>query len=105
MGARDLSLPYFRDVSEVQVDGRWYVKPAGRYDRSSPFGPDCQRYNIRVVLGRNWRSKDGRKPLTLTPGRHVVRVAFLAHPVNRDRGKPVRAESNAVQIEMAPAED
>jgi Leucine-rich repeat (LRR) protein len=66
--------------------------------KSSGFLPGRQYDDIPVSLVSDWAS-DG-KPLILGPGKHSIRVAFIASPSGDDAGGPVRAVSNPVEIEI-----
>jgi len=103
IGNRNLWLPDGGDVTEVQVDGQWYTRPkSSLHDPLHWFGPDCQYYDNRIALGKYWRSKDTGQSITLKPGWHTVRAAYLAQPNGIHAGQPVRIESNPVNIEILP---
>jgi hypothetical protein len=100
-GERDLIVWQSQRFCELQVDGHWY----GQWfiEGKSSWLPHGRQYTgIIVTLGAEWPAKADAKPLSLTPGKHTVRIAVLAEPNGRDTGKPVRAESNAVEIEITP---
>jgi beta-lactamase regulating signal transducer with metallopeptidase domain len=101
-GKQDLWVAQAQELCELEVDGRWYRWVGGIAVKSSWFPPGRQYDDIQVSLGSPWAS-DG-KPLTLEPGKRAVRVAFIASPTEDDAGKPVRAVSNPVEIEVVDAQ-
>jgi len=101
-GMREFSITQAQMLCELQVDGEWYRWAGAIHAKSSPFGPGRQYNDIAVTLANAWRSKTGNRPIALAPGKHTVRIAFL--PAPNDGGAPARAVSNAVEIEIAPAE-
>jgi hypothetical protein len=97
LGKRDLVIHKAEPFCEIEFDGTWYrwqggvSIPAGTW----PAGRRHDDFEVPVALGPRWR--DGRgNPIGLRPGKHMVRVAY----VTRDE-TPVRAVSNAVEIEIA----
>jgi uncharacterized protein (TIGR03067 family) len=76
--------------------------------KSSAFGPGRHYKDIAVSLVAQWKDKNG-KPPSLPPGKHKVRVLFRPEPPERAGGgdqareedKPLRVESNEVEIEIA----
>ncbi|KPJ72209.1 MAG: hypothetical protein AMS14_08225, partial [Planctomycetes bacterium DG_20] len=110
-GTRDLQVMLDqRFVFQLELDGEWYlwlgghIHELGVFVAMSPFPPQRQYADIPITLVEKWRTRQGNQPLTLRPGRHTVRVAFTAQPTESDKGQPVRAVSNAVEIEI-PAAD
>ena len=110
-GKRDLSIAQAQELAELEVDGTWY-RWAGEVDvKSSTFGPGMpwkHFKDISFTLVEFWQSKVGAKPLGLAPGKHTVRVAFIAKSMEDVTGlapKPVRAVSNLVEIEVLPNEE
>ncbi|MDM8007624.1 MAG: M56 family metallopeptidase [Phycisphaerae bacterium] len=103
-GNRELSVARSQELCELQVDGRWY-RWADEIDvRSSHFPPGGEFGGISIFLGPQWQAKDdGAAKLDLRPGRHTIRVAFIAQPGGPDVGQPVRVVSNPVEIEIAGA--
>jgi beta-lactamase regulating signal transducer with metallopeptidase domain len=103
-GNRELSVARSQELCELQVDGRWY-RWADEIDvRSSHFPPGGEFGGISIFLGPQWQAKDdGAAKLDLRPGRHTIRVAFIAQPGGPDVGQPVRVVSNPIEIEIAGA--
>src|SRR5262245_38616924 len=83
-----------------ELDGAWYdwqapvSIPAGTW----PAGRQYEDFEVRVTLEPPW-SGDNR-PVALKAGKHKVRVAY----VTLDRKEPVRAVSNAVEIQVVGGE-
>lgn len=100
LGQRNLSVAQAQQLGELEMDGIWH-RWAGAFDvMSSAFPPDRQYDNIQIVLGSHWRTQD-RQLFHLAEGRHVVRFAANAGPWDSG-GKPVRAVSNPVEINVEP---
>ena len=87
---------------ELEVDGRWHR--CGWYSGTYAFGPGREYANWPVGLDGSWVRKRRGVPLKLPPGKHTVRVAFVAQPGAGDRGGPARALSNPVEVEIPLAE-
>ncbi len=103
---------------ELEVDGRWYRCPVylGTIPPPRPLPPGRQYDDIAVVLGRYWQlavSRDARAPWKtgpeqlgkLAPGKHTIRVAFMTTAAKNAPGKPFRAVSNPVEIEIVAKSD
>lgn len=101
---------------EVEVDGRWFQRPANTLEiraLPSPFPPGRQYDGVVVNLDDYWQvtvSQDVRRSrrrvperLRLTPGQHTIRVAVTATADKSEPEKSVRAVSNPVKIEIMPA--
>ncbi|HUU21522.1 MAG TPA: hypothetical protein VM389_03215, partial [Phycisphaerae bacterium] len=106
-GKRELQFILAPALWEIEWDGLWYratVAHSGRV-KVFPLGPGHQRTDIPVPLEERWgwRSKPKREPLVFEPGKHRIRVAFTVHAANEQPGRPVRAVSNPVEIEILPA--
>jgi hypothetical protein len=99
-GTRNLSIAQAQQLCEIEFDGRWFVWLGPIDVKSSALDPGRQYTNIPITLVSDWRSKDAREPLKLAPGKHTVRIAFIASPQNRNVSPPVRAVSNPVAIEI-----
>jgi uncharacterized protein (TIGR03067 family) len=95
---RDVVIHVAQAACKLQFDGVWFdwagpvSIPAGTW----PAGGKYDDFEVAVTLDPRW--KNGDKSLDLKPGKHKVRVAY----VTLDRDKPVRVESNAVEIEIEP---
>jgi hypothetical protein len=98
--ARDTSGPGDRTLTFVswtlEVDGRSYTRrEGGRFVETLRQGETTPR--CRVGLDAGWADERG-KPLSLQPGRHVVRVGGkYVHPNGSGR-----LTSNRVTIEVSP---
>ena len=103
-GTRNLIVAQAQELCEMEFDGRWFVWLGPIHVKSSALDPGRQYANIPISLVSDWRSKDAREPLKLAPGKHTIRIAFIASPQDRDSGSPVRAVSNPVSIEIAAQE-
>jgi beta-lactamase regulating signal transducer with metallopeptidase domain len=116
-GERNLLVRTELNSCELEVDGRWYrwlVTTWGMPMPPQPFPPGRQYDNIAVDVGRSrgsWelkasegarRSSRDEWMLKLTAGKHTIRVAFTATAAKNAPGKPVRAVSNPVEIEIEP---
>ncbi len=102
-GVRELSVAQAQQLCELEVDGDWYVWGGDIDVKGSVFSPSRQYDGIRITLDRAWQGATGRRPLGLATGKHTLRVAFVARPVDPDTGPAVRAVSNRIEIEFAPA--
>ena len=70
----------------------------------SPFFPGCWYDDIPVSASKNCRSQEHKK--MLTPGVHVIRLAFFAHLDNKAHNSTVvRVVSNPVEIKILPKRD
>ena len=113
-GERNLFVCTQFNRCELEVDGRWYRGPfpGGVLMRPQPFPPGSRHQNIGADLHEAWELKGARMPrgteremLKLTGGKHTIRVAFTAPVAKNAPGKPVRAVSNPVVIEVISAEE
>ena len=107
-GTRELSVYRAKEPCELEVDGQWYRWGGDIGVKSSPLPPGREYKDIHISLFTPWKSKKDSKRLTLSPGKHTVRVAFICRPAGKDAAPPVRAISNRVEIEvisLAPAKD
>ncbi len=117
-GKRNLLVTTQSNRCELEVDGRWYRRPI--YTREirllpRPFPPGRQYDDIAVNVDQWWElpaSENARAPwktgperLKLTPGKHTIRVAFTATAAKNAPGKPFRAVSNPVEIEIVAKSD
>ncbi|MFA5863272.1 MAG: hypothetical protein WC975_01140 [Phycisphaerae bacterium] len=97
-----LDFQIYRDqgLCELEYDGIWYHWSGDIGAKSSWFPPDRKYENIPISLVKIWHTKIGDTPLEVTPGRHRIRVAFIAYSTKEKQGKPIRAISNMVDIEV-----
>jgi hypothetical protein len=102
-GVRELTVAQAQELCELGLNGEWYRWTGDVDVKSSPFPPGRQYDGIRIRPEPTWQRVTDRWPLTLPPFRSTVRVAFIARPVSPDTGPPVRAVSNRIEIESAPA--
>lgn len=102
-GTRDFSVAQAQQLCELEVDGQWCTWTGDISVKSSAFPPGREYKDIPICLDSHWQSKEKRKPVDLSVGRHTVRVAFIAEPAERGQGQPVRAVTNPVEIEILPA--
>jgi len=88
---------------EFQVDGRWYNWLGEVFKNPQyPLSPNGEFRDIAAfTFDVFWSPKDGGEPLTLTQGRHTVRVAALCRSAG-GKGADARPVSNAVEIEHIP---
>jgi len=93
--------PYLFSYS-VQIDGQWFQRTIITASSGSlDFGPGKQFLDTGIrLIGLELRDPTTHKALELKPGKHTVRVAFAAD----GEKKGVRAVSNAVEIEVQPAD-
>ena len=103
-GNRELFVAQAQQLCELEVDGKWHPWVGDIDVKSSAFGPGREYRDIRITLDDHWHTKEGDKPLRLEPGKHAIRVAFIATPSVKGQGGPVRAVSNPAEIEILPAE-
>lgn len=103
-GTRDLSVARAQELCELEIDGVWYRWQGDIAIKSSWLPPGRSYEGIPVSLKPAWHARQNDPPLRVSAGRHTVRVAFIASPASNDKGQPVRAISNAVEIEVTAAE-
>ena len=92
---------------ELEIDGEWYVESwwEAKY-RPDVFRPQTDYRNIRFVLDNRWRNKQFGKLLSLTPGRHLLRLAFYAEGSDKAANKLIRIESNVITFRLlGPGEE
>ncbi|MBM4039992.1 MAG: hypothetical protein FJ290_15925, partial [Planctomycetes bacterium] len=95
-GQRDLRVVQAQELCELEIDGQRYRWAGNIHVKSSWFPPGRRYDNVRISLVKDW--KCGDEPLVLKPGKHSVRVWFVAEPTEKDGGKPVRFATNSVDI-------
>jgi hypothetical protein len=85
-----------QDACQLEFDGAWFAwtGPVSILSGTWPAGRHYEDFEVRVTLEPRWAR--GNKPLTLKPGKHQVRVAY----VTLDCKQPVRVVSNAVAIQV-----
>jgi WD40 repeat protein len=109
-GAKDKLYDTFgrRVIHHLRFDGRWYRNSDSVRKRQLVLPPGEELNRLGISLRPElWHREGTPNTPQLTPGKHVVWVAFvgtLGAGSERDGGKPVRAVSNAVEIEILPAE-
>jgi hypothetical protein len=88
----------------LEFDGCWYEwAKADDSFKSSWFPPVREYFDIPFKLLGDWQCKSDNEPLTLTVGKHTIRVAMIARPPSgkaRSTLPPIRAVSNAVEINI-----
>jgi hypothetical protein len=119
-GKRNLLVRTRDEGCQLEVDGNWYFRPPdhrlGIIPPPEPLPPDRRYDDIAVDLDPRWQLavswiagtpwKKGPKQLgKLTPGKHTIRVAFPVTAAEKAPGKPVRAVSNPVEIEVVAKND
>jgi hypothetical protein len=99
-GKRDLVIHMAQAACKLELDSVWFdwVAPVSILAGTWPAGGQYQDFEVRVTLAAPWTSEG--KPIDPKPGKHKVRVAY----VTLDHPKPVRVESNAVEIDVVAAE-
>jgi hypothetical protein len=97
-------------IYNLELDGHWYLNGARVRKAAFVIPPSGLREGLPVLPldGKYWQSASSlpRKP-QLRPGKHTVRVAFVGAlgAVRAGAGrKPIRLESNPVEIEVLPAD-
>ncbi len=100
VGMRDLLAARSEVVFEVEVDGKWCRYTASSSAKSSPLPPGREYDGIAIALGSHWREKTTLQPIPWGPGKHTVRVAYVAW-AGEDDGPPAHAKSNPVTIAVA----
>jgi hypothetical protein len=96
VGMRDLLAARSEVVFEVEVDGKWCRYTAPSSAKSSPLPPGREYDGIAITLGSHWREKSTLQPIPWAPGKHTVRVAFVAWAGGEEPS--ARAQSNPVTI-------
>jgi len=111
VGDRPLFIVRGQQTCKLELDGTWFEQKEVAA-MVSPFSPGQQYDDMPIALDDRWVTPRDDERLRLEPGRHTVRVAFLAYPeVNIASGgivlaedvEPVRPVSNPVEIEILPA--
>jgi len=102
---------------QIEVDGQWFQRQSNTRElraRPSPFPPRREYDAIVISLDQYWvLPRNSRNPASLDrmvrlkdklqPGQHTVRVAVNATADKSEPGKPVRAISNPVELEIVPS--
>ena len=108
----DIRLGESQPAWELQVDGAWYRKVSHETVKEINFPPGFELTNVPITLDNSWElnlarptgrgaaTLPGPGPLALTAGKHTVRVAIEAAPYNPTGIRPLRAESNPVEVEL-----
>ncbi|MHC4176319.1 MAG: hypothetical protein ACYSWU_02365 [Planctomycetota bacterium] len=97
--------PGRRVIYNLEFDGHWYMDPSRVRKRPLAI-PAYEQHaggSVLPLSPENWRRTEPPRTLELTPGKHTVRVAFvgmLDAVTEAGGGKPVRAASNPVEIEI-----
>jgi hypothetical protein len=91
-GQRIFAFPAADDapLDRIAIDGRWHrwLRPAGEGVKMWPLAPGVEFNGLSATLPETLRS-------SLSPGRHMVQVAFVF--------EGVEVLSNVVTIELLPA--
>jgi beta-lactamase regulating signal transducer with metallopeptidase domain len=103
VGQRELFINFANWFCELEWDGQVFDQRE-QTGPARPFGPAQHYEDLEITLRQPWVNKKTDKPPELTAGRHTVRLAIPAGPADRGQGQSVRAVSNAVEIEILPAE-
>ena len=100
-GPWDFSIHKTQKLCELCVDGQWY-RHSNSNEESSPF-PWGQEYNdIIITPNTSWYRKNDHTPLELSPGKHIIQVAFGAEPSAEKPRPAVWFLSNQVEVEILP---
>ncbi len=105
--------------NEIEIDGQWY-KPEKAIEAGTRI--TLSAISTPITLAGEWEplsdkevaeyalrhsqstsrviDPEKRVNLTLSPGRHTIRVAYIAMPARANTGDPVRVVSNSVEIEV-----
>ncbi len=102
-GTRELAVAKVQELAEIEVDGRWYRWTGDVGVKNSTFPPWKEYAGVVFTLSDSWAATEGGARLKIEPGWHKVQVAFAARPGKAGDGLPVRAISNAVELEVLPA--
>ncbi len=102
-----------RTIYNLEFDGQWYIDPSRVRKRPLAIraGGEHAGGGVLPLSPKNWRRTEPPRTLELTPGKHTMRVALvgtLGAVTEAGGGKPVRAVSNPVEIEIVadkPAPD
>ncbi len=103
-GETEFQVAQAQQLCEIEVDGRWYRWIGDFRIKSSWLSPNRTYKGITFTLNKNWHDKETGQPLTLSAGRHTVRVAFLPTQGDAGRGRPVtiRVLSNPIRLDIIP---
>ena len=115
-GRRDFNTFQLQELAQLEVDGIWYEWIGSGVWTHSPFLPGTKYEVNPVELTPDWRPKQPsassfgpRPPLSLSPGKHIVRLAvrcFDPHaPVSKmlvtnAASSEIVVTSNPVEIEI-----
>jgi hypothetical protein len=105
-GTRNLVTDSLGEYADLEVDGEWFNVLEHLTADVGPgtLAPGARHDDITILFNRAWQTGKDKRRLKLAPGKHTVRVAFTAQPTDKDAGEPIRIISNAVEIEILPAE-
>jgi hypothetical protein len=96
------------DIFNMEFDGRWYTNllKVNKIRRLQVLpGQQHKELNALRLSPKYWWGTTPPHTLGLTPGKHTVRVAFvgtLGGGSVAEGGKPIRAVSNPIEIEIVP---
>jgi hypothetical protein len=98
-GQKDLLVTRTQELCELELDGAWYLWFGDVDAKASSFGPSQLYENIRISLDGPWQATTGGARLKLTPGHHVLRVAFFPDAFQVFE-KPLRVVSNPIEFDI-----
>ena len=94
---------------ELEFDGTWFDRPGDPFPSGLSLEPGATFTGVPISLDDRWETRDEKffmgVPITVGPGRHIVRVAFVCRSATSAEGASIRAVSNLVEIEILPPSD
>ena len=101
-GARNYFVGAAQELWQVEIDGVRYLWTGPVDVKAASMGPG-KSMTVKFTLGKEWAPMRGNagEPLTLTPGRHSLRVVTGADADGK--GLPAMIQSNRVWFEVLPA--
>jgi len=94
---------------EVELDGQWFRPPARMGQNrmmKAVFAGEPVIGALQIQPDRTWLEDKTKRPLEFSPGRHTIRVAYVADCAAEmgalDGVRPVRVVSEAVEIVVTP---
>ncbi len=108
-GDREMELYVRPHWCKVEFDGKWYHKHFTRYRHASfvekkKLGKGGRHDGLEIPLADSWLASRGHDPMQLSPGKHTVRVRVSARPTDGAGPLWVSPISNAIEIDILPAE-
>jgi beta-lactamase regulating signal transducer with metallopeptidase domain len=90
-----------RRLFDLEVDGRKYVHSGEIEAPDVRLEPGQVLAHIAIPLDAGWLAAEpSHDPLKLSPGKHTIRIGFIAEPADRTLARPAALMSNPVEVEI-----